>query len=152
MTETIIDIATSSENNSPVSEIPKEIRTHFAVITLRSDKIVRVDFKADVDFDIEDAKLLYEVLKSFYKGDKLLVLINTGEGVMISNEARKFTASDDVSTIVKADAVVVNNLATRILIRPMRTFYKIQRMMELFHTEREAISWLKNISENCKLY
>lgn len=145
MINTINDIALHQKKISQVSKLHKRIETLFAIITLTADNVVRVDFKADIDFDIEDAKLLFEVLKSFYKGEKMLVLINTGEGVMISGEAREFTASDEVSAIVKADAVVVNNLATRLLVRAIETTNKTQRLMKLFGTEKEAIDWLKSI-------
>ncbi|MGE0566511.1 MAG: hypothetical protein AB7O73_01065 [Bacteroidia bacterium] len=140
---TAVYIAPVSSNKSQGIQMPKEIETHFALITLKSDGIVRVVFKADIDFEIEDAKQLFEVLKSFYKEEKLLVLINTGEGVMISREAREFTASDEVSAIVKADAVVVNNLATKLLVRAIETNRHTQRLMKLFGTEKEAIGWLK---------
>lgn len=145
MTDTDLFIAPALRKKPQRLIVPKEIETHFAFITLKSDGIVRVDFKIDIDFEIEDAKVLFEVLKSFYKEEKLLVLINTGEGVMISGEAREFTASDEVSAIVKADAVIVNNLATRLLVRAIETTTKTQRLMKLFGTEKEAIDWLKNI-------
>lgn len=145
---TAVYIAPRSNKKSLGSPIPVEIETHFAFITLRSDGIVRVAFKADIDFEIEDAKQLFDVLKSFYRGEKLLVLINTGEGVMISREAREFTASDEVSAIVKADAVVVNNLATKLLVRAVETTHHTQRLMKLFGTEKEAVDWLKTFQKN----
>lgn len=146
MINAVLYTAPSPKKSIKVSVIPQEIETRFALVKLKSDGIIRVEFKADVDFEIEDAKVLFEVLKSFYKGERLLVLINTGEGVMISTEAREFTASDEVSAIVKADAVVVNNLATTLLVRAIETFHRTQRLMKLFSTEKEAIDWLKSLT------
>ncbi len=145
MTYTVADMAPVLDKESQGLIIPKEIETHFANITLKSDGIVRVKFRADIDFEMEDAKLLFEVLRSFYKGEKLLVLIHTGEGVMISQEAREYTASNEVSAIVQADAVVVNNLSTHLLVRSIEAFYHPQRLMKYFKTENEAISWLKSL-------
>lgn len=145
MINAIIYTAPASKKSIRESITPKEIETRFAIIKLKSDGIVRVEFKTDIEFELEDARILFEVLKSFYRGERLLVLINTGEGVMISGEAREFTASDEVSAIVKADAVVVNNLATKLLVRAIETNHRTQRLMKLFGTEKEAIDWLKNL-------
>lgn len=124
-------------------EIIKEIDTPKVYLALRKDGIGYVLLKDNTELNIE---LQTELLKLYDElNDKKLTpfIFEAGEGVTITKEARdNATLIEDISAL-KASAVVVDNLAYRMIANFYLTFNKPKRPYKVFSKREEAIKWLK---------
>lgn len=124
-------------------EIIKEIDTPKVYLALRKDGIGYVLLKDNTELNIE---LQTELLKLYDElNDKKLTpfIFAAGEGVTITKEARdNATLIEDISAL-KASAVVVDNLAYRMIANFYLTFNKPKRPYKVFSKREEAIKWLK---------
>lgn len=125
-----------------------EVRT--ADICLREDDIICVCVKDDVDIDITDSKETFEAVKSFAVGGKKPVLVFTGKGGTITNEVKRFSASQAAGEPTIAEAVIARSLAHKLVVNFLIKFANMGRPMKLFSNEREAVAWLKE--ERTKYY
>lgn len=124
-------------------DIIKEIDTPKVYLALRKDGIGYVYLKDHTELNIE---LQTELLKHYDDlNDKKLTpfLFEAGEGVTITKEARdNATLIEDISAL-KASAVVVDNLAYKMIANFYLAFNKPKRPYKVFSKREEAIQWLK---------
>lgn len=124
-------------------EIVKEIDTPKVYLALRKDGIGYLFLKDNTELNIE---LQTELLKLYdeLNNKKLTPFIfEAGEGVTITKEARdNATLIEDISAL-KASAVVVDNLAYRMIANFYMTFNKPKRPYKVFGKREDAIAWLK---------
>ncbi len=124
-------------------EIVKEIDTPKIYLALRKDGIGYVYFKDHTELNIE---LQMELLKWYDElNDKNLLpfIIEAGEGVSITKEARDNAILIEDISAIKASAVVVNNLAYKMIANFYLNFNKPKRPYKVFSKREEAIAWLK---------
>lgn len=92
------------------------------------------------------SELKSELLKLYDDlNDKKLTpfIFEAGEGVTFTKEARdNATLIEDISAL-KASAVVVDNLAYRMIANFYLTFNKPKRPYKVFSNREEAVKWLK---------
>lgn len=106
--------------------------------------LVEIKFNKGFEGELEDAKLIVSNLKKFcVNGNPILLLAVYAEDNSFSKEARNFVASKEVNKVVKAEALVINSMALRI----MGNFYlkvnKPARESKLFNNRELALEWLK---------
>jgi hypothetical protein len=120
-----------------------ELRT--AKIFVREDEIICVEIKDDVDIELADAIEHFETVKKISDGRKRLVLVYSGKGATITKEVRDFSSTPEAAEPTLAQAIVVNNLASRIVANFYIQFNKPYQPVKLFTDESVAIEWLKKM-------
>lgn len=108
------------------------------------DNLVEIKFEAGFEGELEDAKLIVQRISQFCVNHApVLLLAIYAEDNSFSKEARNYIASGEVNAVVKAEALVINSMALRI----MGNFYlkvnKPPRESKLFNDKNLAINWLK---------
>lgn len=124
--------------------ILEEIQLETAVVFLRSDGIILIRVRDYVEVDIKDSLETFEAVKRLGKGVKMPVLVFTGEGGTVSDESRRFSASKKGGEPTLAEAIVVKNLAHKLIVNFLIKFHRPGRPMKMFTKERDAIKWLKS--------
>jgi len=122
-----------------------ESHTHRGSITsFWSNSIIHIKLKDNIQIELEDSKMQFELLKSKYDGtNKNLILVEIGNDCSISKEAREFGEKPESNEMTQAIAVVVKSLAHRIIINFIIKFTRNQTMkMKMFDDKQKAINWL----------
>tara|TARA_B100000508_G_scaffold137355_1_gene131595 strand:+ start:116199 stop:116576 length:378 start_codon:yes stop_codon:yes gene_type:complete len=116
------------------------ITTNVAELSWQDDFILIKFIQSDAAFDLEEAKRQYEAAKSLVNGEKYRVLIDVRDvSVSPEKEAQEFLSKVEEKI---AEAILVNNLATRIISQYYIT--KNERSpVKIFTKKHKAIKWLK---------
>jgi transposase len=110
---------------------------------LREHNIIQLNFEPGFHGNANDAKEMVKTYLKIKAPGKALLLVIYAEDNMFSKDAREYIASDEVSEILKADALVITGLALRIIGNGYLKINKPKRPTRLFNSETEAINWLK---------
>ncbi len=105
--------------------------------------MVELKFEAGFEGELEDAKTIVQRLSNFcFENQPVLLLVVYAEDNIFSKEARQYVASKVVNSVVKAEALVLNSMALRL----MGNFYlkvnKPARESRLFNNRDVAFEWL----------
>ncbi len=112
---------------------------------MRSDNIIELHFESGFSGSAGDARNMMSVFKKLSGRFKPSLLVICSEDNTFSKEAREYTASKEVSDVLKADAFVIKGLALRIIGNGYLKINKPSRPTRLFNSREEAIDWLKRI-------
>lgn len=134
--------------NNP--EVVQKFDTDVSHIELRSDGIVKITMKDNVEVDITQSRKIFDIVCSFATKKELLVLVIGGKGASITKEAREFAGSDEASSITIAEAVVTDSLSQKLIVNFLLHFYKPKRELKLFTNEHDALVWLNGFKEKVK--
>jgi hypothetical protein len=116
------------------------------VVELRHNDIIHASLKEDFeDIDLETMKKFTEVLKDLGAGTKLKVLIEIKSFNTMTEEAKKYSASEESQKYTKANAIVINSFAAKLSANFFIKFNKPSRPTRIFNTVDEAIEWLNLI-------
>lgn len=117
-----------------------------AFIKKINDKIICLEFKDGVDFELEDAE---ETDKAYYElceGKPFCSLIDARVYGSISSEARAFFAHDDlVKDIRIAEAFVITSLGIRMLAKFYIQFNRPDNPVKIFSNTKDATNWLEEM-------
>lgn len=121
------------------------IRLQESVIFLRKDGILQIQTKDYVSIGEQESYALIELLKAISGGKKYPAMILYGDFNSFSKEAMEIFAAHEVTS---ADALVAtDNLASAIISNLFFKTTKQNRPIQIFHTEEEALVWLKSLEE-----
>jgi hypothetical protein len=125
--------------------VKKEIKTiHFSLL-LRSDGIVQLNTAADVNFTMKETMEYMRALEEITGGKLHLVLKVPGAHANVDNETRKYMASEGLKFSI-AEAVIVRNLAQRMVGNFYIKYDKPKVPVRLFTKFPEAENWLMTFS------
>lgn len=119
----------------------KTIVTDRVIIRLREDGIVHVHFKADTTITVE----LQDELVIHYNNItkiKRPFMFTGGEFVNVTKEARKNAITMEKNVPLTASAIVVINLAQRIIANYYYKFTRPKTPYKVFANEEQALLWL----------
>jgi hypothetical protein len=124
----------------------QKIDTEKALITKLSERIVLLEFKPDVIFELEDAIKVNNLIYELIEGKPFLSLVDISHRYgSISKEAREHFAKDpNTKNIRLAEAFIVTNIPMRILANFYKNFHKPNNPIKFFKTKDEAIDWLNS--------
>lgn len=114
-------------------------------VTYYSNQLIVFKFGDDITIDVPEVKELYEATVELTGGEvDLLSLVITGERNNITTQAFSFDMFKEMGIRQRtiAEAVIIRNLATRIL---ANFYYKATKRafpVKVFDAEREALEWL----------
>lgn len=138
-------------NNSPISNwnfsIPLgvEVKTALGIVTINEENILLIRYGQDLDFTLENAKALTKVCEEIANGNKVRVLVHTGQFGQMSSETRQYLAGEEIAKHRKAVALVIDNLAHRLMAHFIIAARKKYYPTKIFSNEKDAAEWLKEI-------
>jgi septin family protein len=117
-----------------------QLRTGY--VHVRSDGIVYIRIYDDVEVDVEDSKEHYEIVKRVFNGVPGYVITESGLNSSVTKEVREFV--NTIPVISKAEAIIVNSLAQRIMSNFIIKFhYSRDRNIKVFNSLDAAVEWIK---------
>ena len=119
------------------------METRTAFIFRRDDGIISMVIKDNAEVDIEAAKENQEAFIELVGKEECLLLVSFGKDYYATKEAKEFAANSHIGRQVIAEAIIINNLAHKILINFYISFHKPKRSIRMFTKEAEALKWLK---------
>jgi len=122
----------------------KEVNHKHCVITSYDNAIVKIRFKEDADFKLEDAIEANQTMFNLAEGNPFLSLVDSIDvRGQISNEALNHFANHSLTKGVRvAEAIVINSLHNRILANFYLKFSKSHNPVKVFSKMEPAIVWL----------
>ncbi len=116
--------------------------SNYIIDTSQYKGIVKVSFKDNHEFGIQDAKELLEDLKKIYQGKPLPILKIPGKYSSIDSEARNFISSVEGMQCSAAEALVTTYLPHRIIGNFYMRVNNPVKPTSFFETEEKAVEWL----------
>ena len=110
-------------------------------VHVRSDGIIYIKINDDVEVDVEDSKEHYEIVKRVFKGVPGYVITESGVNSTVTKEVREFVHS--LPVISKAEVIIVNSLAQRIMSNFIIKFHAPGRKIKVFTSLDAAVEWIK---------
>ncbi len=115
-------------------------------LTLHSDGIAELDWDDTLmEIDLQCMMQLREAVFRLGQGNKLPVYVSTKPFMNMTNEAKVFASSPEGQKYTLASAVLVDNLAKRILYNFYVKFYSSATPNKAFKSREEAFIWLKTL-------
>lgn len=122
----------------------KKVVTRASIIEFRSDGIVCVSFKPDVEIIVEDIDDIRTTIEDAGRTKDLLLLFSLANYNHTDKKVKEYGSQHGVSVKYgKAVAYVTNSLAQKILINFYIKHFKHKATNKLFTSEADAIKWLK---------
>lgn len=125
----------------------KRLENDQVIVTLRPDGIVHVSFLPHTEITVEFQQVLLDMYNEVTGGKKSLFVFDGGEFVSITKDARENAVAIEETTPTKASAIVVKNLAQKII---ADFYYKVNRPKQpykVFWQFDKAIEWLLAIRD-----
>jgi hypothetical protein len=113
-------------------------------VTLIEKKIIHIDIFPDVDLDVMEIDLLHQSVLQLSNNEKYAAIATSGFGSTISPAAREYSANHhSIKNYRIALAIIVDNLAHRLVGNFFIKFNKPKSPAKLFTSKDEAIEWLR---------
>jgi hypothetical protein len=130
----------ASEKNDIIEE--KSI-TNVCSIILFNNGIIEIGWNKELK-EINKSHLvaLKEIIKKFGKSKKMPVYISTFDFMIISEEGRRYSASSEGQEFTLANAVLIDNLAKKLMFNFFLNINQPTTPTKAFNTKEEAITWL----------
>jgi hypothetical protein len=124
----------------------KKIESDRIIVTLRDDGIVHVHIKEKVVIDLDCQK---EMQETYWKvaEKKRPFIFTAGEFISLTKDARKNAKTIEDEVPVSCTALIVKNLAQKILAEFYYKFDKPKNPLKVFSEFDKGIEWLKTISK-----
>ncbi|MGQ0828934.1 MAG: DUF7793 family protein [Bacteroidota bacterium] len=120
-----------------------KVRTSVAEMFIDEDDILRIKILKGVHVTLEKSKEYYQASNQLTKNNKVLVMVDASQDYTITDEAKEYGASEEVSKNRIAVAIVTNSIANRLTVNLYIKFYKPIVPTKMFSEEQAALKWLK---------
>jgi hypothetical protein len=128
-------------------KILRHIKFDYADVQLLDVGIVRIDMLSNHIIDLEEAVQMNIAQGQLLNGQPGLVLMVAGSTTQFTSDARDFSASREGLRFSIAEAMLVKNLAQRIIVSFYLKINKPNKPSRAFNTEEDAINWLLSLRE-----
>lgn len=125
----------------------KSINCRISKVYAKEDEILMIEIKEDAHFKLEDFMELKQAALKLGNGKRYYNLIKVGAHTIPDKEAREASCSIEGSYYKKADAFVISTLSQKIIARLMMKLNKPAVPTQFFYSEKEALTWLKNLRQ-----
>lgn len=116
-----------------------------ASVKMRSDGIVHVFYKENVTLDVELQMSMLESFSQLTNNEKAYFIFEADEGFALTKEAQLNATLLEERSPVKASAIIVKNLASRIVANFFIKVSKPTLKYKLFSNINDAADWLKSL-------
>ena len=120
----------------------KKIELSYATLEIR-EGIIWLIFKEDAELDVKDVKEFTSICEELSNHKPYLLISDARVNLSITSDARKAAASKEISPLLVANAVLVNNTAVRLVANFFTSMNKPHFKYKVFKGEEEALMWLK---------
>ncbi|MBI2258500.1 MAG: hypothetical protein HYU67_06330 [Flavobacteriia bacterium] len=123
--------------------IANKIETDKFIVAMRTDNIVHVFYKDNLNIDKPTLKELVFAFNEICNGLEHCFIFEAGKNVKMNNEARNYTFELEILTPFKATCVIAQNKFYKLL---AEFFYYIKKPIKpynFFTKFEEGIEWLK---------
>ena len=110
------------------------------------ERIVLIELKG-VEMGLEETIQLYDEVEKIGKGKKVGTLSIFKAYVPPNDEAMKYSSGSRAPKLVYASAIVVESLATRLVMMMFMNFNVQQVPRKVFSGKRKALQWLREMRE-----
>jgi hypothetical protein len=114
-------------------------------VSKRSDLIIHVEFKPNTEITVEFQDELVAMYNQLTGGKKSLFIFEGGEFVSITKEARENAITIEDNTPTRASAIVVRNLAQKIVADFYYKINKPKQPFKVFWSFEKGIIWLQSL-------
>lgn len=127
----------NSTNKKECDSATFELRENYLYVKYKDDSVI----------DLEEAKIQSMIIIDLCQGKKMpfvidLLNINT----RVDDDARRFSADDGPHTqIRKAQALLVNNIQSKLLTNFYIKFHKPKNPIKTFDNLHDALVWIKTL-------
>ena len=123
-------------------QILKQEETSITTIKLRSDGIVHVHMKDNIVFGLDEQREHLYACLQFVNGIKYPFMFTAGDYVNITKEARENAKKIDALLPRIGVALIVENLAYKLIAEFYQKFHKPELPTKIFSSEDKAVEWL----------
>jgi hypothetical protein len=123
----------------------KAIKTANTNIHVDDEGIIHIIMNDNSHIEYEETVQQFEFCAANCEIGKCIILVDSGKFSTISKEAREFSNRKESVDLSYAQAVVVHNVAQRIIINFLKTFYNNNgplEKMKVFTDRQKAYQWL----------
>ncbi|MES2515041.1 MAG: hypothetical protein V4580_12900 [Bacteroidota bacterium] len=128
-------------------KILRNIKFDYADVQLLDIGVVRIDMLSNHIIDLEEAVQMNIAQGELLKWEPGLVLMVAGSTTQFTSDARDFSASREGLRFSIAEAMLVKNLAQRIIVSFYLKINKPAKPSKAFNTEEDAINWLLSLKQ-----
>lgn len=128
----------------PITYIDHELVT----VEMRDDGIVSVYFKSNTEITVGFQSVLVELYNQVTGGKKSLFIFECGEFVSITKAARENAIVIEDFTPTRASAIVVGNLAQKIIADFYYKVNKPKQPYKIFWSREKALNWLIQLNSS----
>ncbi len=119
----------------------KSIETSIAIISINDDGIGHQHFKDNVTMDIPEQLENLEAIIKICNGHPTPFVITAGKNFIITKDARDNALSLEDKSPINANAIVVQNLAYRLIAEFFIKVQKPKSPYKIFTKKEEALEW-----------
>jgi len=109
-------------------------------------KILFFDYHSNVIIQLSDVKKAFELYEQYSENYSFKVLLGFGQYTTIEVDARKYSENNAIPT--PAEALVIRNLAHRIIARFYDILRKSKHPLKIFKNMEDALRWLRSIDSH----
>lgn len=132
-----------------ISVMEQVVELDKAFVRKLEDGLIELTFKEHISFELNDALEVDEVFRKFV-GEKPYYTLVDGSSLFssISEEARAhFAKPNDINIHRKAEALVAENFANRIIANLYMAINKPSNPVKVFSNKESALAWLKALKK-----
>jgi hypothetical protein len=118
----------------------KELKA--SVVMLRNDGIMEYSIRPNLTMNVSDARDIVDATNELGGGKKYPLLINAGNFSLVDTEVRYYASSPEANRFTIASAILVRNIAQKLMGNAYIKFNKPPTPTRLFTDEQEAVRWL----------
>ncbi|MBA2611992.1 MAG: hypothetical protein H0U95_08480 [Bacteroidetes bacterium] len=123
------------------------VSTSICKMELKFEDVVYIHTVEDAEIEIPQINELNEHLRSLVEDKPCYLIVFPGIGSSSSQEARKYAAKQKGKNVI-AEAIVINNLAIRLLANFYMKVNRPEQKIKLFSNEVSALAWINTIKES----
>jgi hypothetical protein len=123
--------------------IEDKIESRASIIEYRSDGILQLTRKEVDEFNVDDVREADKNCAKISRNEKYVLLVISKSYVPISSEARLLAASKEMNKNTIAVAVLIDSIASKIVMNFYISFNKPVSPTKLFTSEDKAVEWLR---------
>ncbi|MDP1803174.1 MAG: hypothetical protein Q8L81_17565 [Bacteroidota bacterium] len=116
---------------------------------LKHDDVVYIHTFEDAAIEIPEIDELNKNLRDLVEDRPCYLIVIPGIGSISSPEARKYAAKQKGKNII-AEAIIINNLAIRLLANFYMKVNRPEQKIKLFSNEISALAWVHSLKEKRK--
>ncbi len=116
---------------------------------LKYGDIIYVQTFENAEIEIPEIDEMNIYLRSLVEDGPCYLIVFPGVGSISSHEARKHAAKLKNKNII-AEAIIIDNLATRLLANFYMKINRPEQRIKLFSNEKAALEWINSIKKEMK--